>query len=109
MGIFAHMSIKDTKCCSTCVGCRKATKLIEYYTKYRNKGISHWILYDRKTTSNGMDCLLWGLDERPKCQVFSATSRETRYASISDGDPYVLAYVDLYAPKNVTTGRFGSY
>lgn len=109
MSTSAHMSdsTEDTKCCSTCVGCRKATNLIKYYTQCRKEEKYHWLRYDMKHGWNG--CLLWSFRDGPKCKVFSTTSNETRYATISNGDPYVLAYVDLYAPENVSSGKFGSY
>lgn len=102
-------SIEDTKCCPTCFGCQKAINLIEYYSQCQKEKKERCFFDNRDDGRHVDNYLLWSFGDKPKCQVFSTTSNYTSLESISDGDPYILAYIDLYAPKDVITGIYGSY
>ena len=106
MSTSAHMSdsIEDTKCCPTFNTCRKATNLIKYYTQCRKEGKYHWLKYTMQSTNR----VTWSFKEGPKCKIFWNTPNIPNYITTYDGEPELLAYVDLYAPENVTSGRFGS-
>lgn len=85
----------DSKtCCATCRGCTAALKRVQYYRNLQNAGTYHYALHNNFGSFH-----LWR-DNAP-CNIFAHLDNYANLDADTRSDPYMLAYVDLYAPENI--------
>ena len=87
-------SVSEGTCCPTCLGCDLALDRVQYYRDIQADGTYHYAL----NIEYGGFCL-WEGDV--PCKIFADLNNYADLNPTTRSDPYMLAFVDLYEPKDI--------
>ena len=95
-------SADDSKtCCTTCKGCTIALKRVQFFRDRQIRGNYQYVLYNKFTPYSYGRISLWS--HKVQCKIFAELNKHPKLDAITRSDPFLLAYVDLYAPKDFKT------